>query len=74
VYFVFIIPNPKFKSVRGLPHEAEELHGDDPAPVTTDRYKISLAEFRLLHELPDFPDWHDGARDKLHAHGVWGFY
>ena len=68
------LPNPKFKSVRELPHEAEQLPDDYPVPVTTDRYKESLAEFRRFHELPDFPDWHDGAVERLHARGIWEFY
>jgi hypothetical protein len=67
-------PNARVESLRYLPHEVEELLDDDPVPITTDRYKNSLAEFRRFHELPDRPDWHDGAVENLHARGVWEFY
>jgi hypothetical protein len=67
-------PNARFEPVRGLPHEAEQLPDDYPVPVTTDRYRKSLAEFRQFHDLPDFPHWHDGAVENLHARGIWELY
>lgn len=68
------LSDPRFKSVRELPHEAEQLPDDYPVPVTTERYMKSLAEFRHYHKLPDPPHWHEGARDRLHARGIWEFY
>ena len=67
-------PNARIKSVRELPHEVEPLPDDYVPPITTDRYKNSLAEFRHFHDLPDIPPWRESARDRLHAQGVVELY